>query len=118
MRIHALETRGIIRGYQALIEKRVLGADITVFVRVTLERQSSQALQVFESAIRNCDCIASCYLMAGEYDYMLQVRVSSMADYERVHKQELSRFPGVSRLESSFAVRDVMESEIDRNSRR
>ena len=111
-RIHALESRGVITGYQALIENKILGADITVFVRVTLERQAAAALQNFESAIRRCNSVASCHLMAGEYDYMLQVKVASMADYERLHQQELSRFPGVSRLESNFAVRDVIEREI------
>nr|WP_089410437.1 Lrp/AsnC ligand binding domain-containing protein [Granulicella rosea] len=62
--------------------------------------------------MRRCNSVASCHLMAGEHDYMLQVKVASMADYERLHQQELSRFPVVSRLESNFAVRDVIEREI------
>jgi Lrp/AsnC family leucine-responsive transcriptional regulator len=111
-RIHGLESRGVITGYQAMIENKILGADITVFVRVTLDRQAATALNAFESAIRRCNAVASCHLMAGEYDYMLQVKVASMADYEKLHQQELSRFPGVSRLESNFAVRDVIEREI------
>jgi Lrp/AsnC family transcriptional regulator, leucine-responsive regulatory protein len=112
-RILALESRGIIIGYQAIIESKAIGADITVFVRVTLERQAANALQTFELAVRRCHSVASCHLMAGEYDYMLQVKVASMADYERLHQQELSRMPGVSRLESNFAVRDVIERDIN-----
>jgi Lrp/AsnC family leucine-responsive transcriptional regulator len=50
--------------------------------------------------------------MAGEYDYMLQVKVASITDYERLHQEELSRLPGVRRIESSFAVRNVLEREI------
>jgi Lrp/AsnC family leucine-responsive transcriptional regulator len=111
-RIHALETRGVILGYQAIVDRGLLGAGVTVFVRVTLERQSATALQSFESAIRRCNSVASCHLMAGDYDYMLQVKVADMGDYERVHQQELSRFPGVRRLESNFAVREVVEREI------
>ncbi len=111
-RIHALEDRGIITGYQALIENKTLGADITVFVRVTLERQSAAALHAFDSRIRRCNSVTSCHLMAGEYDYMLQVKVASITDYERLHQEELSRLPGVRRIESSFAVRNVIEREI------
>jgi len=111
-RIHSLESRGVIVGYQAMIDHGVLGASVTVFVRVTLERQSATALQSFESAIRRCNSVASCHLMAGDYDYMLQVKVADMGDYERVHQQELSRFPGVRRLESNFAVREVVGREI------
>ena len=35
----------------------------------------------------------------------------SMDDYERLHQNEISRLPGVSRLESSFALRDVLEGK-------
>jgi Lrp/AsnC family transcriptional regulator, leucine-responsive regulatory protein len=111
-RIHSLEHRGIITGYQVLIENKILGADITVFVRVTLERQSATALHAFDSRIRRCSSVTSCHLMAGEYDYMLLVKVASITDYERLHQEELSRLPGVRRIESSFAVRNVLEREI------
>jgi DNA-binding Lrp family transcriptional regulator len=47
--------------------------------------------------------------MAGQYDYMLVVRVAGIDDYGRLHQNELSRLPGVTRLETSFALRDVLE---------
>src|SRR5579872_3042091 len=43
-RILALEAMGAIRGYRALINDRLLGKHMTVFVRVTLERQSAPVL--------------------------------------------------------------------------
>ena len=45
-RIQALESAGAIRGYRALINDRLLGKHMTVFVRVTLERQSAAMLFV------------------------------------------------------------------------
>ena len=45
--------------------------------------------------------------MSGEDDYVLTVLARDLADYERIHKQELSRLPGVTRLRSSFVLRDV-----------
>ncbi len=109
-RIRSLERSGIISGYSAVVHPRALGEVIIVFVRIMLERQTAGGLQAFESALRRCDSVLSCYLMAGQYDYMLQVRVSNMADYERLHQKELSRLPGVQRIESSFALRDVRDS--------
>ena len=38
-RIQALESSGAIRGYRAVVNDRLLGKQMTVFVRVTLERQ-------------------------------------------------------------------------------
>jgi DNA-binding Lrp family transcriptional regulator len=109
-RILALESSGAIRGYRALIDDRVLGKRMTVFIRITLERQSSPVLTAFEAAVRRSKAIVSCHLMAGQYDYMLVVRVADMDDYGRLHQNELSRLPGVTRLETSFALRDVLEA--------
>ncbi len=108
-RIQALEATGAIRGYRALIDDRHLGKRTTVYIRVTLERQSAAVLAAFETAVRRSKGIQSCHLMAGQYDYMLVVRVADIEDYGRLHQNELSRLPGVTRLETSFALRDVLE---------
>ena len=109
-RIQALEAEGAIRGYRALVDDRLLGKRMTVYIRVTLERQSAPVLGAFESAVRHCKEIVSCHLMAGQYDYMLVARVAGIDDYGHLHQNELSRLPGVTRLETSFALRDVLES--------
>jgi len=108
-RIQALEASGAIRGYRALVDDTLLGKRMTVYIRVTLERQSAAVLSAFEAAAQHCHDIVSCHLMAGQYDYMLVARVAGIEDYGRLHQTELSRLPGVTRLETSFALRDVME---------
>ncbi|MGD0736352.1 MAG: Lrp/AsnC family transcriptional regulator [Terracidiphilus sp.] len=110
-RILALEKAGAIRGYRAQVDDRLLGKRMTVFIRVTLERQSAPVLAAFETAIRRSKAIVSCHLMAGQYDYMLVARVTDVDDYGRLHQNELSRLPGVTRLETSFALRDVLEGK-------
>ena len=109
-RILALEASGAIRGYRAVVDDRMLGKHMTVYIRVTLERQSAAVLAAFEAAVKHCHDIVSCHLMAGQYDYMLVARVAGIDDYGRLHQNELSRLPGVTRLETSFALRDVMET--------
>jgi DNA-binding Lrp family transcriptional regulator len=108
-RIQALENSGAIRGYRAQIDDRLLGKRMTVYIRVTLERQSADVLGAFETAVCHCKGIVHCHLMAGQYDYMLVARVADIDDYGRLHQNELSRLPGVVRLETSFALRDVLD---------
>lgn len=110
-RIQALENSGAIKGYRALIDDRLLGKRMTISIRVTLERQSATMLADFEAAVRRCRGIVSCHLMAGQYDYLLIARVADIDDYGRLHHNELSRLPGVTRLETSFALRDVLEEQ-------
>lgn len=108
-RIQSLEECKAIRGYRAVIDDRLLGKRMTIYIRITLERQSAAVLNAFETAVRHCHEIVSCHLMAGQYDYMLVARVSDIDDYGRLHQNELSRLPGVIRLETSFALRDVLD---------
>ena len=110
-RILALEQAGAIRGYRAEINDRLLGKKLTVFCRITLDGQSATVLSTFEAAVRRLKGIVSCHLMAGQYDYMLIARVAGIEDYGRLHQNELSRLPGVTRLETSFALRDVLEGK-------
>jgi DNA-binding Lrp family transcriptional regulator len=110
-RIQALEASGAIRGYRAEIDDRLLGKQMTIYIRVSLERQSATVLGAFEAAVRRSKNITDCHLMAGQYDYMLVLRAADIDDYSRLHQNELSRLPGVIRLETSFALRDVLEGK-------
>ncbi len=106
-RIRALEERGVIEGYQARISRPALGLKTSVLVQVSLKSQNEELLAAFEKAVMAAPSIVSCHLMSGEDDYVLTVLARDLADYERIHRQELSRLPGVARLRSSFALREV-----------
>jgi Lrp/AsnC family leucine-responsive transcriptional regulator len=108
-RLHQLESKGIIKGYTAEIDAAQLGFMMTVLVNITLERQSEDALSAFEREIAKCPDVVACYLMSGNDDYLVHVQARDMEDYERIHKQHLSRMPGVARLHSSFAMRSVVK---------
>jgi Lrp/AsnC family leucine-responsive transcriptional regulator len=111
-RIRHLEDAGVIRGYRADLDATALGLVTTVVVTITLEKQSEDYLAAFEAAIGRCPDVVSCHLMSGSDDYHLQVVARDIADFERIHKQHLSRMPGVARIHSSFAMREVVRRTI------
>ena len=117
-RIRQLEDAGVIRGYRADLDATALGLVTTVVVTITLEKQSEDYLAAFEAAIARCPDIVSCHLMSGSDDYHLQVLARDIADFERIHKQQLSRMPGVARIHSSFAMREVVRRPIPENALR
>jgi DNA-binding Lrp family transcriptional regulator len=106
-RIRALEERQVIKGYQARISRKALGLSMTVMVQISLKSQSEELLNAFEEAVASAPSIVSCHLMSGEDDYLITVMARDLADFERIHKEQLSRLPGVVRLKSSFALREV-----------
>jgi DNA-binding Lrp family transcriptional regulator len=108
-RVRALEQRGVISRYAAVVDERAVGLPLSVFVTVTLSSQSEQALTAFETAISHVREVAECYLMTGGSDYLLRLVVRDVDDLERIHSQELTRIPGVNRISSSIAMRTVVK---------
>ena len=109
-RVRALEQAGLIEKYVALLDQKAAGLSGTVFVHIALRREEQSELAAFEIAVKNIPEIMECYLMTGEFDYLLRVVVSDMADFERLHNEGLTRLPGVSRVNSSVAIRTVTKS--------
>jgi Lrp/AsnC family leucine-responsive transcriptional regulator len=111
-RLQRLTDSGVIRRYRAELDRKRLGFGGLVIVRITLERQSEDCLRAFEKAIARCPSVSSCYLMSGAADYQVTVVARDIEDYERVHNTQLSRLPHVARIESSFALREVINREV------
>lgn len=107
-RVRALERAGVIRGYTALVAQPLTDTGHLMIVRVRLMRQTEDMLRAFEAEILKHPEIRQCYLMSGEEDYLLHVLADGPGDYERIHKEILSRLPGVSRINSGFAIRKVL----------
>jgi len=107
-RMRALEDAGIIAQYVALLDQTKLGRRMDVFVEISLVGQSNEVLEAFERAVARSKEIMECYLMAGDADYILRVAAEDPIDFERIHREELARLPGVVRMKSSFAIRPIV----------
>ncbi len=109
-RVRALEAKGLIERYVALLNQKQAGLSGNVFVHIALNREEQSELAAFEEAVQALPEVMECYLMTGEFDYLLRVVVSDMADFERVHNESLTRLPGVARVNSSVAIRTVRKT--------
>lgn len=108
-RVRALEDAGLIDRYVALLSQPKVGLPGNVFVHIGLHREEERELAAFEEAVRSIPEVMECYLMTGEFDYLLRVAVADMADFERLHRDALTRLPGVARVNSSVAIRTVQK---------
>jgi Lrp/AsnC family leucine-responsive transcriptional regulator len=109
-RVQRLEADGYISGYVALVDARKLGMPTTVFVEITLQGQADEVLDAFEKALARIPDVLECHLMAGAADYILKVVAEDTEDFARIHRQHLSRLPGVAQMQSSFALRTVFKT--------
>ena len=107
-RVRTLEDDGVIKGYAALVDQEAVCLPVSVFVMVSLEKQIEHSLETFEESIRALPEVMECYLMTGDSDYLLRVVTRDLQAYERFLMRHLTKFPGVSSIKSSFALKQVV----------
>jgi DNA-binding Lrp family transcriptional regulator len=108
-RLDMLEKSGAIRGYHARLDAVVLGYGLTAIVHISLSGQFEKTLSDFEAAIKRMPNVVSCHLVAGEYDYILRIAARDLSDYESIHRDWLTALPHVTKINSTFALREVVD---------
>jgi Lrp/AsnC family transcriptional regulator, leucine-responsive regulatory protein len=106
-RVKRLEASGVISHYVALVNPHALGLKVNVFVRVSLEKQESGALERFERAVSRFDEVMEVYLMTGDEDYLLRIVVADIQALEQFILEHLTKIPGIKNIKSSFALKQV-----------
>lgn len=109
-RVQRLEDEGFIAGYVALLDARRMGRPTTVYVEITLQGQTDDLLDAFEREVARVPDVLECHLMAGTADYLLKIMAQDTEDFARIHRQYLTRLPGVAQMQSSFALRTVVKT--------
>lgn len=81
-RLKRLETRGVIAGYQAVLDAELVGKPLAAFVEITPidPGQPDNAPELLEPLTE----IEACHSIAGDASYMLFVRVSGPRALEKL----------------------------------
>ncbi len=109
-RVRALEKRGYITGYRAIVDGRKLGFALMALVHITLDRHTPERFANFDAKIRVLPEVLECLLVAGEEaDYVLKVVVRDMDGYQKLLLNRITRIEGVTGVRSSFVLRPVVE---------
>jgi DNA-binding Lrp family transcriptional regulator len=106
-RVKALEVAGVIQRYVALTQPQALGLGLNVFISISLKQQTRAALDAFEAKVSAREEVMECYLMSGEADYLIRVAVADIAALEKFILEQLTPIPGLEKIRSSFALKQV-----------
>ena len=111
-RIQQLESRGVIRGRVALLDRTALGLDVTIFAHVKLSTQGRDAIAAFAEAIRDRPEVLDCYTTMGEWDFMLRIVTKDIKAYEAFYLDHLSKLSNVQSINSSVTVTVIKETTV------
>nr|WP_316656256.1 Lrp/AsnC family transcriptional regulator [uncultured Gellertiella sp.] len=103
-----LERDGIIQSYVTLLDQEKLGLKVSVFVSVQLVSQDDENISSFEAEIARVPQVMECYLMTGDYDYLLRVVTHDLNEFEELLRSRLIKMKQVKSIRSSSALRRVV----------
>ena len=109
-RIRRLESQGVIRGYQALLDPQMLGLHVQALVLITLDRHQVGSIDDFEDGVRAIPEVMTCSHLTGRYDYMLHVVVRDMDHLGELVKCTLAAIGGVEKQETFLVLSTVKEN--------
>jgi len=107
-RVKSLEEKGIIERYVAIVNPKLIGLPVNVVINVSLQSQEQSQLKIFQQRIAECEEVMECYLMTGGSDYMLRVVVPDLEHFEHFLVEKLTSIPGISNIQSSFALKQLI----------
>jgi len=108
-RTQRLIDEGVITQFRAHINPDAVGLGGLVIVAAVLERSTPESFAEFEQAISGFPFVLDCQCVAGDFDYLIKVRVSDTSDFNRLHRQKLLTLPNVRQLRSFFVLKEVVD---------
>ncbi len=108
-RIKQLQRQGIVRKQVTLLDQNALGLGLTAFVQVRTSQHTEEWFDQFAGAIRQIEEVVEFHRVSGDYDYLLKVIVSDIADYDRIYKRIIKAAP-LQEVTSYFSMEKIKET--------
>ncbi|MEL6520517.1 MAG: Lrp/AsnC ligand binding domain-containing protein [Pseudomonadota bacterium] len=109
-RTQALFEAGHITSVMGHINPASVNLGTLVMVGVVLDRSTPESFAAFEEAVDGMKEMLDCHLVAGDFDYLLKIRVKEMKDFNEMHTKMLIALPGVRQIRTFFVLKEIKEN--------
>ncbi len=107
-RVRKLETSGIIKGYQAVLDPKKVGKDITAFVGVSVAHQ--KYIDDFAAFMMRQRDVLECHHVTGEESFILKVKTTNTDSLEKL-LGDIRSVEGVTGTVTKVVLSSVKESQ-------
>jgi DNA-binding Lrp family transcriptional regulator len=108
-RVRTLEEAGIIKGYRALLDPKVLGYEVVCFAMVQLSAQGRADLAAFQERIREWPAVRECWTLSGDIDFILKCVATNLGAFQSF-VAELTALPNVRNVRTALSL-DLVKDE-------
>jgi len=107
-RMRRLRAEGVIVRDVALVDPGRIAPHMTVHVLVRIPSRDRAATKAFKAAMQASPEVQGAWDVTGEWDYLLNVAVPTMAAYEAFCDRELGETSGIEDFQSMITIREVV----------
>ena len=108
-RVRTLEEAGLIRGYHADVDPRLLGFEVSVFAMVGLANHAASDLHAFEDLCNAWPLVRECHMLNGEIDFILKCVAPDLSTFQDFLTEELTAAPNVASVRTSLVIRGAKD---------
>ncbi|MFE1601661.1 Lrp/AsnC family transcriptional regulator [Methylobacterium sp. ID0610] len=110
-RVRALEEAGIIRGYRALLDPKLLGYEVVCFAMVQLAAQGQAEIAAFAAEMRTWPAVREAWTLSGETDFLLKCVARNLPDFQRL-VADLTALPNVRSVRTALALDQIKDEPV------
>jgi Lrp/AsnC family leucine-responsive transcriptional regulator len=107
-RVKKLEASGVIRGYQALVDGKKVGKDITAFIGVSVGSQRD--MDKFSTQMMGYRDVLECHHVTGDESFILKVKSANTGALEKL-LGEIRSVDGVTRTVTKVVLSTAKEGQ-------
>jgi Lrp/AsnC family transcriptional regulator, leucine-responsive regulatory protein len=107
-RVKKLEASGVIKGYQALIDSKKVGKDITAFIGVSIGNQRD--IDHFAKQMLRYPDVLECHHVTGDESFILKVKSANTGSLEKLLGQ-IRSVEGVTRTVTRIVLSTAKEGQ-------
>ena len=109
-RLRKLEENGIVEKYATMLNRKRLGYDLLVFVKVIIQGHTMELIAKFDEAIKNMPEVLESHRIIGDADYLLKVVVRDREHLDHFLMKNLLSLHSVERVSSYLVLKEVKET--------
>jgi len=107
-RVKKLEAGGVIKGYQALLDSKKVGKDVTTFIGVSVGNHGD--IDKFAAQMLQHHDVLECHHVTGDESFILKVKSANTGSLEKL-LGEIRSVEGVTRTVTKIVLSTAKESQ-------
>jgi len=109
-RVNVLEENEVIDRYVAILNPQKIGCQLVAYIFGSFSEEDIQKRERFIFEMKLIPNILECHLMAGDYDFIVKLRVADLDEFHQIKTKYFNKDVGVKNIKSEVVLKTVKDT--------